>query len=336
MYSFSTYSDNFADYAQLQQTFLMIGDMGADPQAPNTIKILEQYAASQKALVLLHNGDIAYADGVQKRMDLFMRQIQTITANLPYMVTPGNHEVAVTTLFNDSTFEHRFLMPLDANKKTALSKRFLSPFRNARFEQMVGVSSALSESLDNSYSNFFYSFDYGLFHFIALDTESVMDVPLLTQKQLDWVIQDLQKANANRKNRPWIVVYGHRPFYCSNPGIDCGQYAQYLRDKLEDAFIKYDVDVVFSAHKHCYERNLPVYKGQLMGQNYYHAKTPVYLVNGAGSNREGVTHFVDNPPNYSAAEYQNGVTTRVQHLTARCSNAIITLPAITYRRTHLY
>lgn len=43
VYSFSTYSDNFADYAQLPQTFLMIGDMGADPQAPNTIKILEQY-----------------------------------------------------------------------------------------------------------------------------------------------------------------------------------------------------------------------------------------------------------------------------------------------------
>jgi hypothetical protein len=41
-----TYSDNFADYTQLPQTFLMIGDMGADPQAPNTIKILEQYGMS--------------------------------------------------------------------------------------------------------------------------------------------------------------------------------------------------------------------------------------------------------------------------------------------------
>lgn len=77
MYSFSTNTDNFADYAQLPQTFLMIGDMGADPQAPNTIKILEQYgniqlrnnvlvltrrsAQSQKASVLLHNGDISYA-----------------------------------------------------------------------------------------------------------------------------------------------------------------------------------------------------------------------------------------------------------------------------------
>jgi hypothetical protein len=301
IYSFKTYSDNFTDYAELPQTFLMIGDMGADPEAPNTVKILEEYALSKKASVLLHNGDISYADGIQKRMDIFMRQMQTTTANLPYMVTPGNHEVAITTLFNDSTFEHRFLMPLEANKNTALSKRYLSPFRNSRFEHVMGVSSRQAENLDNIYANFFYSFDHGLFHFIALDTESVMNVPLLTQKQLDWVKQDLQKAAANRKNRPWIIVYGHRPFYCSNPGEDCGSYAQYLLDKLEDLFMKYNVDVVFSAHKHSYERNLPVYKGQQVGNSYYYPKTPIYLVNGAGGNREGTTDFIQNPPSYSAA-----------------------------------
>jgi hypothetical protein len=234
-------------------------------------------------------------------MDIFMRQMQTTTANLPYMVTPGNHEVAITTLFNDSTFEHRFLMPLEANKNTALSKRYLSPFRNSRFEHVMGVSSRQAENLDNIYANFFYSFDHGLFHFIALDTESVMNVPLLTQKQLAWVKLDLQKAAANRKNRPWIIVYGHRPFYCSNPGEDCGSYAQYLLDKLEDLFMKYNVDVVFSAHKHSYERNLPVYKGQQVGNSYYYPKTPIYLVNGAGGNREGTTDFIQNPPSYSAA-----------------------------------
>lgn len=50
IYSFKTYSDNFTDYAELPQTFLMIGDMGADPEAPNTVKILEEYGN-----IIVHN-----------------------------------------------------------------------------------------------------------------------------------------------------------------------------------------------------------------------------------------------------------------------------------------
>lgn len=123
IYSFTTYSDNLTDYAQMPQTFLMIGDMGADPEAPNTVKILEEYGTyninnihysdSINNVIQLcprrlqfcfitvisltrmfggfitikgNSNDVRYSDGIQQRMDLFMRQIQTITANMPYMV----------------------------------------------------------------------------------------------------------------------------------------------------------------------------------------------------------------------------------------------------------
>jgi hypothetical protein len=69
-------------------------------------------------------------------------------------------------------------MPLDENKATLFNKRALMPFRNSRFEKHYGVSTAVSSEL---FSNFFYSFDYGLFHFIGLDTESEYDIALITK-----------------------------------------------------------------------------------------------------------------------------------------------------------
>eukprot|EP00029_Vermamoeba_vermiformis_P003512 TRINITY_DN1405_c0_g1_i1.p1 TRINITY_DN1405_c0_g1~~TRINITY_DN1405_c0_g1_i1.p1 ORF type:complete len:553 (-),score=146.66 TRINITY_DN1405_c0_g1_i1:42-1700(-) len=297
VFSFQTFTNDYNAYANLEQSFLLIGDMGADPESPDTIARLKTIATSHTANLLIHNGDISYADGIQHRMDLFMRSMQDVTANLPYMVTPGNHEVGITTLFNDSTFEHRFLMPLDENKATLFSKRALMPFRNTRFEKHYGVSTAVSGEL---YSNFFYSFDYGLFHFIGMDTESEFDIPLVTAKQRAWLINDLIKANQNRKQHPWIVVYGHRPLYCSNPGLDCTEFGEYLRLELEDIFNKYSVDMVFAGHKHSYERFYQVRNNKFISNNYNQPTVPIYITNGAGGNRENFQSFIENYPAFSA------------------------------------
>ena len=42
----------------------------------------------------------------------------------------------------------------------------------------------------------------------------------------------MQEATAaeNRSVRPWIILYGHRPMYCSNAdGDDCTHYGTYTR-----------------------------------------------------------------------------------------------------------
>ena len=52
----------------------------------------------------------------------------------------------------------------------------------------------------------------------------------LVQKQLDWLVDDLRKANAQRDERPWIIAFGHRPMYCStNDGDDCTKNSSLVR-----------------------------------------------------------------------------------------------------------
>jgi len=49
----------------------------------------------------------------------------------------------------------------------------------------------------------------------------------------NWLYATLmQEATAaeNRSVRPWIVLFGHRPMYCSNTGDDdCTHYGTYTR-----------------------------------------------------------------------------------------------------------
>jgi hypothetical protein len=73
-------------------------------------------------------------------------------------------------LFNDSTFLHRFAMPLPAqfNWARAVTRRTIPP----------GLSASEPNEI---FSDYYYSFDHGLFHFISLDTESQFDSALITK-----------------------------------------------------------------------------------------------------------------------------------------------------------
>ena len=41
------------------------------------------------------------------------------------------------------------------------------------------------------------------------------DYNYIKNNQLEWLKEDLKKAQLNRENVPWIVVSGHNPYYCS-------------------------------------------------------------------------------------------------------------------------
>ena len=115
-----------------------------------------------------------------------------------------------------------------------------------------------------SNTNMWTSFDYANAHFISIDTET--DYPHAPEgvdtifkaggfgDQLAWLEQDLAKAAANRAERPWIIVGGHRPLYtASKKGLSSIIWPNttgHLRAFVEDLFHKYNVDLYLCGHVH--------------------------------------------------------------------------------------
>ena len=65
----------------------------------------------------------------------------------------------------------------------------------------------------------YFSVDIGLVHFIALDLNMYYNVDTCgdtcRKAQIEWLKKDLDIANQNRDNVPWIVAGSHFPFYCT-------------------------------------------------------------------------------------------------------------------------
>uniref|UniRef100_A0A7E4ZQ38 Purple acid phosphatase n=1 Tax=Panagrellus redivivus TaxID=6233 RepID=A0A7E4ZQ38_PANRE len=228
--------------------------------------------------VVLHVGDFAYNMDVNDGSfgDEFMRQIEPSAAYVPYMTVPGNHEYA----YNFSHYVNRFTMP-------------------------------------NTNDNLFYSFDLGPAHFIGFSTEFYFSSVLESvQTQWNWLIQDLKKANENRKNVPWIITMGHRPMYCSTDDSDDCKFKESIIRKglhgthaygLEKLFHTYGVDIGLWAHEHTYERLFPVYDRVVYngtGNPYHNPPAMVHMLAGSAGCQEYVDHF-KNPGPWSAFRSSN-------------------------------
>ena len=117
-----------------------------------------------------------------------MRDIATMASHAPYMVCMGNHESA----YNFSHYTQRFRG---------------QPLPKSSAPQTVWTESG---KLPN---NWYYSFNYGLVHFISISSEIYFDFPWMARDQYEWLIQDLEIANQNRSNAPWIIGMFDEPQY---------------------------------------------------------------------------------------------------------------------------
>jgi hypothetical protein len=125
--------------------------------------------------------------------------------------------------------------------------------------------------------NFWYSFDYGLAHFVAIDAETDFanspewpfvadtkgkglptpsetyvtdsgpfgaidgDYKVTTNyQQYKWLEQDLAKVD--RSKTPWLIVMSHRPMYSSA----YSSYQKDIRTAFESLLLKYKTDVYLS------------------------------------------------------------------------------------------
>jgi hypothetical protein len=142
----------------------------------------------------------------------------------------------------------------------------------------------------NGVLNMHYSFNYGNIHFVSLDTETGYHNAAEETKyvmpcggfgdQLTWLENDLIQANKERDIRPWIFIAGHHPMYNGDSINTDFQVA------MEEMFYKYSVDVYFAGHVHSYERDYPVYKGQVDAAKYNNPLATTHLLIGGAGNDE--------------------------------------------------
>ncbi|KAL6694331.1 Metallo-dependent phosphatase-like protein [Trichoderma pleuroticola] len=227
----------------------------------------------------------------ESNWDLWQQWMNSVTLKAPHMVLPGNHEASCAEFDGPGNVLTAYLnknQPNGSAAKSSLtyyscppSQRNFTAFQN-RF-RMPGAETG-------GVGNFWYSFDYGLAHFISLDGETdypnspewpfAKDVkgnqthPFANQTyvtdsgpfgavngdyndrkayaQYQWLKKDLESVD--RCKTPWVIAMSHRPFYSSQVSA----YQKTIRAAFEDLMLQNAVDLYLSGHIHWYERLLPL------------------------------------------------------------------------------
>ena len=273
---------------------LVLGDLGLSPYSQLTKAAIRSYLSSHSVDAVLHTGDIAYGldDHGGKVGDEYLDSLEGIANLYPYMVIPGNHEAPD----NFTHYKWRFRMPVtEANQAT----------------------------------NFFYSFNLGRGHFIALNTEIwAYDCSEAAQTQANWLLADLEKAANRRSEVPWLLAFGHKPLYCSvdwtrplheyKCNVNCWAETAAMRRRLEPVFEQFGLDVYIASHVHRYERMSPIQRnttvpsGKDSTHSHVNARAPLYILSGTGGNNHGPDDVATTPQLWSrfqTAESGFGVLT---------------------------
>jgi len=211
-----------------------------------------------------------------RRGDLFMEQVEPVASMVPYMTCPGNHEWH----YNFTNYRARF-----------------------------------GGSMPGRQEDMFFSFDLGPVHFVSISTEFYYYLNFgVSQvvRQYEWVERDL--ASVDRAKTPWVVLYGHRPMYCTNDDRDdCTRFETRTRTGLpvlnwwglEELMVQYGVDLAVWAHEHSYERLFPTYNRSVVAspdphQPYLNPRAPVHITTGSAGCREHHDDFEKDHPAWSA------------------------------------
>lgn len=217
-----------------------------------------------------HLGDLAYDlfSNRGARGDEFLRDIEPLAAKQAYMPIVGNHELA--RLFQD------------------FMQRFALPGQGLYWSLGIGKAQVIS---------FCTEFDYNAMKPLQFPRDQSF-FERMQAAQFSWLRSELSKATANRATRPWVILMGHKPLYCSlNEESEmimtvCGLQASIMRRAYEDLIVTYGVDLALFGHVHLYERLLPTAYDQVVGDFnksstvFLNPKAPIYVINGVAGNLE--------------------------------------------------
>ncbi len=272
-----------------QLTFAVLGDIG---QTKNSVSTINHIMKNKDVSMILHTGDLSYADCNQTLWDTYGNMIQPLASYIPWMVCPGNHEIEFngTDYMNLFTaFETRYHMPYV--KKAEFGDVIIKSEINLKTGQPYCTPSIFQS--EYNFGNSFFSFDTGLTHVIFLNSYTTTNP---SSKQFIWLENNLSLVN--RTITPWIIIIMHCPWYSSNINHYTDKQTIEMRDNMENLFNKYKVNIVFNGHVHDYERTYPVYK------NITNTYGTIYITIGNAGNLEGLDNKYIEKPEWSA--YRNG------------------------------
>ncbi|KAI7725041.1 hypothetical protein M8C21_004032, partial [Ambrosia artemisiifolia] len=185
--------------------------------------------------IVFHIGDMPYANGYLSQWDQFTAQVEPIASIKPYMVASGNHERSWPN-------SGGFYATKDSGGECGVPA-----------ETMYYVPA-------ENRAKFWYSTDYGMFHFCIADSEHDWREG---SEQYAWIEKCL--ASVDRKKQPWLIFSAHRVLgYSSNSWYAMeGSFEEPMgREHLQKLWQKYKVDIAFYGHVHNYERTCPIYQNQ--------------------------------------------------------------------------
>ncbi|XP_060670610.1 probable inactive purple acid phosphatase 27 [Ziziphus jujuba] len=265
------------------QRVIVFGDMGkaerdgsndySDYQ-PGSLNTTDQLIKDLKNYdIVFHIGDISYANGYISQWDQFTSQVEAISSTKPYMIASGNHE-------RDWPNSGSYYDGMDSGGECGVLA-----------ETMYYVPA-------ENQAKFWYSTDYGMFHFCIADSEH------------DWregteQYQFIEKclASANRRKQPWLIFAAHRVLgYSSDYWYAQTDYQEPMgRESLEKLWKKYKVDIAFFGHAHNYERSCPVYQKECASKEKHRYSGTVngtihVIVGGGGSH---LSKFSETQPHWS-------------------------------------
>jgi hypothetical protein len=260
--------------------------------------------------IVIHPGDFAYADDWYLKPDLildgtdayeailenFYDQLAPIAGRKPYMASPGNHEADCEELDYSTG-----LCPAGQKNFTDFMNRFgrtmPTSFPSTSSNETAKINANKAQQLANP--PFWYSFEYGMVHFVMFDTETdFTDAPDgpggsagldggpfgAPNQQLEFLEADL--ASVDRTITPWLIAGGHRPWY-STGGSD--NICTPCQTAFEPLLYKYGVDLAIFGHVHNSQRFVPVNNSIPDPAGMNNPTAPMYIVAGGPGNIEGLS-----------------------------------------------
>jgi len=281
--------------------------------------------------LVVHPGDFAYADDATSNyndvahggvkvyealLEQFYTQLQQISRKVAYMVGPGNHEAACKEVKNTEK-----VCPVGQNNFTDFRYRFdgLMPTGFESTSKNETAQELRQKAISLAVPPMWYSFDYGSVHYVMINTETdFKDAPDQTgslgsyaygltegpfgfpHQQQEWLAADL--ASVDRKVTPWVLVYGHRPWYTSEREESGCLKCQ---DAFEDILYKYSTDMFIAGHVHNSQRYAPLYQGVPDPRGYTNPLAPTYLVAGGAGNIEGLYSVSEKETEHPGLQWSN-------------------------------